>query len=71
MISLCDNGIGIEKKYREKVFDIFQRLHARDAYPGTGIGLTICKKIIEQMNGKIWVEDGKEKGCTFCFTLPA
>lgn len=69
--SFCDNGIGIEKKYREKVFDIFQRLHARDAYPGTGIGLTICKKIIEQMNGKIWVEDGKEKGCAFCFTLPA
>ena len=70
LFTFRDNGIGIEKKYREKVFDIFQRLHAREAYQGTGIGLTICKKIIEQMNGKIWIEDGKENGCAFCFTIP-
>ncbi len=65
-----DNGIGIEAKYREKVFEIFQRLHTRESFAGTGIGLTICRKIVEHMNGKIWIEDGKEGGCKIVFTLP-
>lgn len=65
-----DNGIGIEPKYREKVFEIFQRLHSREAYPGTGIGLTICRKIVEHMNGKIWMEDGTDGGCKVVFTIP-
>lgn len=68
--SFTDNGIGIQPQYRVKVFDIFQRLHNRDVYAGTGIGLTICKKIIEHHNGKIWIEDGTNGGCSFKFTLP-
>lgn len=65
-----DNGIGIEAKYREKVFEIFQRLHTRESFAGTGIGLTICRKIVEHMNGKIWIEDGKDGGCKIVFSLP-
>ena len=68
--SFCDNGIGIEPDYREKVFDIFQRLHSRNEYSGTGIGLTICKKIVEHLHGKIWIEDGKAGGTCCKFTLP-
>jgi light-regulated signal transduction histidine kinase (bacteriophytochrome) len=70
VISVRDNGIGFDPKYASSIFDPFKRLHTAEEYPGTGVGLAICRRIVKAQRGRIWAESQPGEGATFCFTLP-
>lgn len=69
--SVSDNGIGVDPEQSERLFEMFQRLHTREEYPGMGVGLAVCRRIVERHGGRIWVEPGEGEGAVFRFTLPA
>jgi len=71
VFSVVDNGIGIDPQFTEQIFGLFKRLHAYDEFPGSGMGLAICKRVIEQYGGTIWLQQSEPgKGSTFCFSFP-
>ena len=70
VISVKDNGIGFDPKYASKIFEPFHRLHSAEDYPGTGVGLAICRRIVQAQRGRIWAESDGSQGATFYFTLP-
>ncbi|MBT1705963.1 sensor histidine kinase [Chryseosolibacter indicus] len=70
-VDVADNGIGFDQKYAQQIFELFKRLHAKNEFEGTGIGLALCKKIVENHNGAIWADGQSGKGSTFSILLPA
>ena len=70
VLKIADQGIGIEPKYHERIFRIFERLHGYSRYPGSGLGLAIARRAVERMNGRIWVESKPDGGSCFCIALP-